>query len=68
MTITVKTRFKITHEEKWRNEVAEQLNVLLARADYFQETSNDDSDKEAEAATLAIVERVADFEEIEAEE
>jgi hypothetical protein len=49
----------------WRNEVAKQLNILLGRADYFRETSDDESDREAEAATLAIVSRVAEFEEIQ---
>jgi hypothetical protein len=66
MRITLKTQFDETgHAEKWRNDVAKQLNVLLGRATFFHETSNDESDREAEKATLAIVERVATFEEIQ---
>ena len=51
--------------EAWKNEVARELNVLLGRAQFFKETSNDESDKEAEEATMSIVARVAEFEEIE---
>lgn len=51
--------------EKWRNQVAADLNTLLGRAQYFRETSDDESDKLAEAATLRIVQRVAEFEQIE---
>lgn len=66
--VTLETRFDETgHEESWKNEVAAYLNELLGRAVYFRETSNDESDQRAEIATLAIVQRVADFEEINAE-
>lgn len=51
-------------DEQWRNEVAKELNILIGRAVYFSETSNDSSDQEAEVATLSIVQRVRDFEEI----
>ena len=50
----------------WRNKVAKHLNTLLTRVEYVQETTNDESDQEFAAATLAIVDRVAEFEEIEA--
>jgi hypothetical protein len=48
----------------WRNELAEQMNTVLARIQYLQETANDESDQEFCKAALAIVERVAEFEEI----
>jgi hypothetical protein len=50
----------------WRNKVAKQLNNILARVEYVQETSNDGSDQDFATAALAIVDRVAEFEEIEA--
>lgn len=65
MKISLQTVFSTEHEEKWRNQVAHELNVLLGRARYFRETSNDESDKAAEQATLSIAQRVATFEEIE---
>src|SRR5712664_2472607 len=55
---------EVNQDGEWRNVLAKQLNVLLARASYFHETSNDESDKEAEQATLALVERVSAFEEV----
>jgi len=54
-----------THPEEWRNQVAKDLNVLVGRATYEIETSNDVSDKDLAAAVLRIVERVAEFENIE---
>ena len=63
--ITTATRFdELSQNEDWRNKVAMELNILLGRAQYFQETSNDSIDKEACKATLSIVERVREFEEI----
>jgi hypothetical protein len=64
--ITLVTKFDERRQsEPWKNEIAKELNILLGRAEYFQETSNDDSDKAAESATISIVRRVAEFEEIE---
>jgi hypothetical protein len=66
VTVTLNTVFaEYGQETRWRNRVARDLNVLLGRAKYFEETSNDASDREALRATLNIVERVATFEEIE---
>jgi len=65
MKTTIHTMFSTEHDEQWKNEVADDLNTLLGRAIYFSETSNDESDQAAEKATLRIVERVANFEEIE---
>lgn len=65
--VTIHTVFSERHQDQWRNIVARHLNVLLGRARFFRETSNDASDVEAEEATLAIAERVATFEEIETE-
>ncbi len=63
--ITLDTVFdEVNQDGEWRNALAKQLNILLARARYFHETSNDESDKEAEQATLAVVERVSAFEEV----
>jgi len=64
MAITIYTVFSTKHEESWKNQIADELNTLLGRAVYFRETSNDELDQAAEAATLSIVERVANFEEI----
>jgi len=55
---------EINQEGEWRNLLAKQLNILLGRARYFKETSNDESDKEAEQATLSVIERVSAFEEV----
>jgi predicted component of type VI protein secretion system len=40
----------------------ERKTTLMGRVAYFRETSNDESDQAAEAATLRIVERVENFE------
>ena len=45
--------------------LAKELNVLLDRCQYFRETSNDDSDQEAERATLSIAQHVMEFDNIE---
>jgi hypothetical protein len=55
-------------ENKWKSRLADDLNTLLGRAQYFLETSNDASDKEAAEATFRVVDRVVEFEELEAEE
>jgi len=63
--VTLNTVFdEVNQDGEWRNVLAGQLNILLGRARYFNETSNDASDKEAEQATLSVVERVSMFEEV----
>lgn len=56
------------HPEEWRNQVASQLNELLARAEYVCNTScgaaYDESDQAFCAAGLAICLRVEEFESI----
>ncbi len=62
---TLETVFdELAQDEEWRNQIAIDLNLMLARARYFLETSNDQSDQEAAAATVRVVERVREFEEI----
>jgi hypothetical protein len=62
---TVDTRFDEERQsEEWKKEVARQMNVLIGRADFFKNTSNDESDQEVEAATMELCERVRIFEEI----
>lgn len=56
------------HTEPWKNDVAKDLNWLTGRAVYHLETSADDSDVDLAEATIRIVERVANFEEIQPEE
>lgn len=56
MPITLDTEFcerKQNTEEKIQ--LAKWLNTLLGRAQYFKETSDDESDQEAEEATLGVV-------------
>lgn len=66
MDVTLKTQFdEKGQDESWKNQVAKELNILLGRAQYFRETSNDESDQQAERATLSIAQRVAEFEELE---
>ena len=48
--------------EAWKNKLARDLNHLLGRAQYFLETSGDESDVAAACATLRVVKRVAEFE------
>jgi hypothetical protein len=68
MDITLETTFdEFGQTDVWRNKVAFELNVLLGRAQYLRETTNDESDQEVIEATLSIVARVAEFEEIERE-
>jgi len=50
------------HSEEWKNQVAQDLMMLLGRAQYFLETDRDESDVAAAQATLRIVRRVAEFE------
>ena len=57
---------EVNQSTAWRNKVSRQLNTVLARVEYVQETSNDVSDQEFATAALAIVDRAAEFEEIEA--
>ena len=58
--------FSEEHPDEWRNEVARDLNVLVGRATWWIETDRDETDREFGAAVLRIVERVAEFENIEA--
>lgn len=65
MKVTPYTVFDEKNQDTdWQNDVAKELNVLLGRVQYFLETSNDESDKAAAKATLSIVQRVAEFEDI----
>lgn len=57
--------FSQSHQEHWRNEVADDLNELIGRAVFVLETSCDDVDLSFGNAVLRIIERVADFEDIE---
>ena len=56
--------FSQSHDEAWRNQVAHDLGLLVDREVCFLETHGYSSDYAA--AVLRIVERVAEFEEIEA--
>ncbi len=51
--------------EPWRNEVAKDLNNLLARAEYALATTADESDVMFVESCLRIVDRVASFEDIQ---
>ena len=57
--------FSEAHIDKWRNQVAWDLNELIARAEYSLTVTRDESDIAFSNAVLRIVERVAEFEEIE---
>ena len=57
--------FSEQHSSPWRNQVARDLNQLLARAEYCMTTCGDASDKTFAEAVLRIVERVAETEKIE---
>ena len=56
--------FSCEHPEKWRNDVARELNVILGRVTYALEVDGDESDVYFARAALSIAQRVADFEEI----
>jgi hypothetical protein len=65
--------FSTEHPEAWRNEVAKDLNEVLARVQWTLETSGADEPGAEEAvkcdmdfaqAAIRMVERVANFEEI----
>lgn len=59
------TTYDVTgHDEKWRNEVASDLNHLMGRVQYTLETGGCEVDAEFAEAALRIVERVATFEDI----
>lgn len=62
-----KQTFHLHQEEDWRNDVARELNTILGRVQYEMETClpPDEFDVEFAEAALAIVQRVAEFEEIE---
>jgi len=55
-------RFAARQKESWQDQVATDLSVLLARAEFFLSTSADQSDISAAEATLRIVRRVEEFE------
>lgn len=58
--------FSESHPEEWRNEVARDMNHLIGRAVWWLETDRDETDVDFGAAVVRIVERVAEFEKIEA--
>ena len=58
--------FSEDHLDDWRNQVARDLNHLVGRATWWMETDRDEIDTKFGAAVLCIVERVAEFEAIEA--
>lgn len=58
--------FSEAHPDDWRNEVARDLNHLVGRASWWIETDGHLIDNEFGEAVLRIVERVAEFEKIEA--
>jgi len=58
--------FSESHPEEWRNEIARDMNHLVGRAVWWIETDHDETDQKFGAAVLRIVERVAEFEKIEA--
>ena len=53
------------HDDPWRNELAKDLNAILARVQYSLETGGDESDMEFSCAALRVIARVADFEGID---
>lgn len=62
-----KQTFHTNQDKDWRNEVAAQLNTLLGRVQYEMATClpPDEHDIEFAEAALSLVERVANFEDIE---
>lgn len=57
--------FSKEHDEEWRNEVARDLNLLVIRALFLIENYPDGNYTNYAEAAIRIVERVAEFEEIE---
>lgn len=57
--------FSEDHPDEWRNEVARDLNHMVDRATWWMETDRDEIDTKFGAAVLRIVERVAEFENIQ---
>lgn len=51
-------------EYSWQNKLADDLNYLNGRAVYFLETSCDESDIEAAQATISVIQRVVEAEEL----
>jgi hypothetical protein len=65
-TIHIQTVFDTTgHEDAMRNQIARELNTLLARCRYLKETTDDAADRAFTGAAISIVQRVAEFEEIQ---
>lgn len=61
-------QFSEEHPDEWRNEVARDLNQLMGRAEYWVETDGDTIDTEFGNSVIRIVQRVAEFEEIQKDE
>lgn len=57
--------FSEKHPEDWKNQLAADLNHLMGRAVWWLETDNDDIDHDFGAAVVRVVERVAEFEELQ---
>lgn len=57
-------RFSTKHRKPWKNSVANDLNIVLGRAEYIMGTDGDEYDCEAAGAMLRTVMRLADSEEI----
>jgi hypothetical protein len=65
--ITLETEFDVNGQDAaWKNLAAKQLNVILARALFVSSDPYlDPIDREFMASALSIVQRVAEFENIE---
>ena len=57
--------FSEEHPEPWKNQLAADLNHLMGRAVWWIETDNHDIDNDFGAAVVRVVERVAEFEELQ---
>lgn len=58
--------FSEAHEDEWRNQVARDLNHIIGHAEWNSETDDDQVAVDFGNAVIRIVERVAEFENIEA--
>lgn len=56
--------YSLEHAEEWRNDLAKDMNVILGRLEYILETGGDELDCQYAEASLRLVFRVGDFEEI----
>lgn len=57
--------FAKNHPEEWKNQLAKDLNHIMGRAIWWLETDRDEIDAEFGAAVVRVVERVAEFEELQ---